>query len=93
MLDDRLQAAVLQRLKRISGQVGGLQRMVEDRRYCIDILNQFAAVEAALHRAAALMLKDHMETCVTEACDAADPAIKREKIDELLRAFDSMRPK
>jgi len=93
MLDDRLQTAVLQRLRRISGQVGGLQRMVEDRRYCIDILNQVAAVEAALHRAAALMLKNHMETCVTEACDSSDTAARREKIDELVRAFDSMRPK
>ena len=93
MLDERLQTAVLQRLKRISGQVGGLQRMVEDRRYCIDILNQVAAVEAALHRAAALMLKDHMETCVAEACKSSDPAVRHEKIDELLRAFDSMRPK
>ena len=93
MLDDRLQTAVLQRLKRISGQVGGLQRMVGDRRYCIDILNQVAAVEAALHRAAAIMLKNHMETCVTEACESSDPAARREKIDELVRTFESMRPR
>lgn len=93
MLDGNVKNAVLKRLKRINGQVQGLQRMVEDRRYCIDILNQVAAVEAALHRSAAIILKNHMETCVVAAFECRKPSDKREKIDELVRVFGSMRPK
>jgi len=93
MLDGNVKIAVIKRLKRINGQVQGLQRMVEQRRYCIDILHQVAAVEAALHRAAAIILKNHMETCVATAFECKKPCDRREKIAELVRVFESMRPK
>ncbi len=93
MLDGTLRKAVLTRLKRINGQVQGLQRMVEERRYCIDVLHQVAAVEAALHRAAAIILKNHLETCVSDTFECEKQCDKRDKVDELVRVFESMRPK
>ena len=59
--------AVLARLKRVEGQVRGLQRMVEDDTYCIDILTQIAAVNGALKKVAVGLLHDHMNHCVTAA--------------------------
>lgn len=93
MLDGNVKEAVLKRLRRINGQVQGLQRMVEERRYCMDILNQVSAVEAALHRAAAIILKNHLETCVTDTFECEKQCDKREKINELIRVFESMRAK
>ena len=60
---------VLNRLRRISGQVGGLERMVEGDRYCIDILTQVSAVQAALDRVAVELLHDHARHCVVGATD------------------------
>jgi DNA-binding FrmR family transcriptional regulator len=53
---------VLSRLKKVAGQVAGIQRMVEEERYCVDVLHQIAAVEAALDRVGHLMLASHVET-------------------------------
>jgi DNA-binding FrmR family transcriptional regulator len=63
--DDR--DAVLRRLRRIEGQVRGLQRMVEDDRYCIDILQQVSAATRALQSVALALLDDHLAHCVTDA--------------------------
>jgi DNA-binding FrmR family transcriptional regulator len=93
MLDGATRENVLKRLRRITGQTQGLQRMVEDGRYCIDILNQVAAVEAALHRAAATILRNHLETCVSSAFECESACDKRDKIAELVKVFDSLRPK
>ena len=73
----------LRRLKNIEGQVRGLQRMVEEEKYCIDILTQVSAVRAALHSAGMLILRRHVETCVSDAVDSG--GMKRiEIIDELM---------
>jgi DNA-binding FrmR family transcriptional regulator len=66
--DDR--AAVQKRLRRIEGQVRGLQRMVDDDRYCIDILEQVSAATRALQSVALQLLEDHMAHCVAEAVRA-----------------------
>ena len=58
---------LLNRLRRVSGQVGGLERMVEEERYCIDILTQVSAVQAALDRVAVELLHDHARHCVVGA--------------------------
>jgi CsoR family transcriptional regulator, copper-sensing transcriptional repressor len=76
--------AVLKRLKRIEGQVGGLVRMVEDDRYCIDIVTQIAAVRAALRRAEEEVLNDHLGHCVEHAIMSGDKADQRRKIAELM---------
>ncbi|HWW49388.1 MAG TPA: metal-sensitive transcriptional regulator [Xanthobacteraceae bacterium] len=72
------------RLKRIEGQVRGLERMVEDDRYCIDIVTQISAVRAALRRVEEEILKDHVAHCVEHAIVAGDKADQRQKIAELM---------
>jgi DNA-binding FrmR family transcriptional regulator len=74
----------LQRLRRIEGQVRGLVRMVEERRYCVDILTQLRAARAALRRVEEGVLREHALHCVAEALREGDPAEQREKVDELL---------
>ena len=64
---DENKAAVLKRLRRIEGQVRGLQRMVEDDRYCIDVLEQVSAATRALQSVALELLDDHMAHCVADA--------------------------
>ena len=74
----------LKRLQRIEGQVRGLTRMVEDDRYCIDIVTQIAAVRAALRRAEEEILRDHVAHCVEGAIASGDKADQRRKIAELM---------
>jgi DNA-binding FrmR family transcriptional regulator len=74
----------LERLRRIEGQVGGLVRMVEQERYCVDILTQIRAARAALRRVEEAVLRDHVEHCVAQAIRSGDPAEQKTKVDELL---------
>ena len=76
--------SVMKRLKRIEGQVRGLARMVEDERYCIDIVTQLSAVRAALRRAEEEILRDHVAHCVEHAIVSGDKADQRRKIAELM---------
>jgi DNA-binding FrmR family transcriptional regulator len=76
-------SAHLARLKRIEGQVRGLQRMVEDEQYCIDILTQVSAVTKALESSALALLAEHMNHCVVEAARQGDDEAKQ-KIDEAM---------
>jgi CsoR family transcriptional regulator, copper-sensing transcriptional repressor len=77
-------ASTLRRLNRIEGQVRGLARMVEDDRYCIDIVTQIAAVRAALRRAEEEILRDHVAHCVAHAITSGDKADQRRKVAELM---------
>ena len=81
-------AAVLNRLKRIEGQVRGVAKMVEDDRYCIDILTQLQAVKAALGRAETEILKSHAACCVAEAIASGNEADQRAKFTELVALFE-----
>lgn len=78
----------INRLNRIAGQVRGVARMVEEDRYCIDILTQIQAVKAALARAETEILKDHAACCVAEAIASGDETEQREKFDELVTLFE-----
>jgi DNA-binding FrmR family transcriptional regulator len=73
----------LRRLKNIEGQVRGLQRMVEEEKYCVDILTQISAVRAALHSAGMLILRRHVETCVSDAIESGGTE-RAQIIDELM---------
>jgi DNA-binding FrmR family transcriptional regulator len=73
---------VLRRLKRVEGQVRGLQKMVDDDRYCIDVLTQVSAAKAALDAVALLLLHDHTEHCVVEAIQAGDGTQKIRELNE-----------
>jgi DNA-binding FrmR family transcriptional regulator len=79
--------AVLGRLRRIEGQIRGLQKMVEEDRYCIDVLTQVSAVRAALESVALVLLKDHTEHCVADAIRTGDGA---EKVRELSDAVERL---
>ena len=79
-----VKASSLKRLSRIEGQVRGLSRMVEDDRYCIDIVTQIAAVRAALRRVEEEVLRDHVAHCVEHAITSGNKADQREKIAELM---------
>jgi len=79
-----IKAACLRRLNRIEGQVRGLTRMVEEDRYCIDIITQISAVRAALRRAEEEILRDHVGHCIEEAIVTGSRAEQRRKIAELM---------
>lgn len=78
--------ALVKRLHRIEGQVRGIERMVEDERYCIDIITQVSAVTTALESLGLEVLNQHVESCVAGALASRDPAAAREKGEELLAA-------
>jgi DNA-binding FrmR family transcriptional regulator len=75
-------AQVQGRLKRIEGQIRGLEKMVDEERYCIDVLTQVGAAKAALDAVALLLLQDHTEHCVVEAIRGADGSQKVRELNE-----------
>jgi CsoR family transcriptional regulator, copper-sensing transcriptional repressor len=79
-----IKASCQKRLSRIEGQVRGLSKMVEDDRYCIDIVTQISAVRAALRRVEEEVLQDHVAHCVEHAITSGNKADQREKIAELM---------
>jgi DNA-binding FrmR family transcriptional regulator len=83
-------AGVVARLKRIEGQVGGLLRMVDEDRYCVDVLTQINAVRAALHKVEEQILHDHVSHCVADAFASGDAVEQRHKVDELIATVGRM---
>ncbi|MBI5131538.1 MAG: metal-sensitive transcriptional regulator [Rhodopseudomonas palustris] len=79
-----IKTSVKKRLCRIEGQVRGLSKMVEEDRYCIDVVTQISAVRAALRRVEEEVLKDHVSHCVEHAIASGDKADQRQKIAELM---------
>jgi DNA-binding FrmR family transcriptional regulator len=79
---------VLNRLRRIEGQVRGVARMVEDDRYCIDILTQVQALRAALSRVETEILKGHLNHCIEGAIVSGDRAEQRKKASELIELLE-----
>ncbi|MFD1912087.1 metal-sensitive transcriptional regulator [Halodurantibacterium flavum] len=88
-MKDRKQAAI-QRLARLKGQVRGIVRMIEEGRYCIDILNQSLAIRAALSQVEILTLQDHADDCVDDAIRSQDPDEQRRKFKELVEVFEKV---
>jgi len=78
--------ALIKRLHRIAGQVGGIERMLAEERYCIDILTQIAAVKTALEQVGAKLLEGHVTHCVRDAIASGDEHAADEKTAELLGA-------
>ncbi len=76
------------RLRRIEGQVRGLQRMVDEEAYCVDVLTQVASVVSALEKVGTLVLKDHVEHCVRESIESGDRQKADEKVEELTTAVE-----
>jgi DNA-binding FrmR family transcriptional regulator len=87
MLNDETKAKAHGRLRRIEGQVQGLQRMVENDAYCVDILLQISAVQGALEQVQKLLLGRHIESCVSDALRSGSKTDRQQKIEELLDVF------
>jgi CsoR family transcriptional regulator, copper-sensing transcriptional repressor len=83
-MDPDQKAAVTRRLKLIEGQVRGLQRMVEEDRYCGDILNQFSSVQEALRSTGKVITRNHLETCVTDALRSGNHRAAERTYDEIM---------
>ncbi len=79
---------LLNRLSRIEGQVRGIARMVEEDRYCIDVLTQLQAARAALSRVETEMLKDHLGHCIETAISGGDATDQRQKASELIQLLE-----
>ncbi|MBL4896701.1 metal-sensitive transcriptional regulator [Erythrobacter sp.] len=87
MPEKSAQRRIVDRLRRVEGQVRGISQMVEDDRYCIDILHQLQAVKSALARAEDEILKNHASHCVAEAIASGDADEQRQKFGELIDLF------
>ncbi|ETI60077.1 hypothetical protein C100_19860 [Sphingobium sp. C100] len=91
MPTEKNRTAVLNRLRRIEGQVRGVAQMLEQDRYCIDILHQIQAVKAALAKVEDQVLADHAASCVNEAIASGDPLAQRKKFAELVDLFGKVK--
>jgi len=67
MLDEKEQSDIKNRLRRINGQIGGIEKMVDEHRYCVDVLQQIMAARAALNQVALIMIESHTKSCVVNA--------------------------
>lgn len=87
MMDADAKGKALGRLRRIEGQVQGIQRMLEQDKYCVDILLQLAAVQGAIAQVQKLVLGQHIASCVGEALRSGNARDRQRKVDELLDVF------
>ena len=87
MISERTAGDAGTRLKKIAGQLRGLEKMIEERRYCVEVLDQVAAAQAALGSVGKLLLKNHIETCVSTALSGRDKSERKQKIDELVKIY------
>ena len=87
MINEEVKGKALARLRRIEGQVQGIQRMVEEKQYCVDILHQLSAVQGALEQVQKLLLGRHIESCVADALRAGRGSDRQRKIEELVEVF------
>jgi DNA-binding FrmR family transcriptional regulator len=87
MMDEQVKAGVVRRLQSVEGHVRGIQRMVEEDKYCIDVIRQIDAVEAALRKTQEIILDNHLHTCVTTAIRGDDAGRREAVIDEILGVF------
>ncbi len=86
-MNGETKAGVIRRLQSVEGHVRGIQRMVEEDQYCIDVIKQISAVQAALSKMQQLILDDHLHSCVTTAIRGDDPERREAVIDEILGVF------
>ena len=81
--------SALKRLKTVEGHIRGVQRMVEEDAYCIDVIRQVQAVQAALNKVSTLILDGHLNHCVTTAIQGEDPAERQRVLKEVLEVFET----
>lgn len=88
-MSDEYTLGIINRLKSIEGHVRGIQRMMEEGAYCMDIINQSMAVQRALEKVNGLILERHLQTCVTTAIQGDDPLERERVIEEILSVFET----
>jgi len=91
MKKDSIEKKTVSRLKKIEGQIKGIQKMIKERRYCIDVVMQIEAAESALHKVSEIILKNHLETCVLKAFRSKDMDERRQKVNELMDVYKNLR--
>ena len=91
MMSDLIKKKTGDRLKRIEGQIAGIRRMVEEDRYCVDILTQTSAAVSALRGVEDVVMQNHLNTCVVDAIRNDDPTQQQEKIDEVMVVIGKFR--
>ncbi len=79
----------LQRMKTVEGHVRGIERMLEDGAYCIDVIRQVQAVQAALHRVNAMILEEHLNSCLITAVRGENPDERERVLKEIADVFDA----
>ncbi len=87
-MNNELKKTVTRRLASASGHIKGIQRMVDEDTYCIDIIQQIHAVQSALNKVKTIMLDNHLRTCVTTAIQGDDPAEREQMLKEITGVFD-----
>jgi DNA-binding FrmR family transcriptional regulator len=87
MIDPDTKQRALSRLRRIEGQVQGVQRMVDEEKYCVDIMLQISAVQGALEQVSKILMARHIETCVMDSVKAGTERERAKKIQELIEVF------
>ena len=87
-MNDEHQTAVLKRLRSISGHVSGIERMVAEEAYCIDVIKQIQAVQAALNKVNDLILENHLNTCVIEAVRGDNKKERERVLGEIVDVFE-----
>lgn len=88
-MKDEQTADIVRRLKSVEGHVRGVQRMVEEGAYCIDVVNQIVAVQRALKKVSGLLLDQHLHSCVTDAMRGPDEDAREQVLSELLTVFEA----
>ncbi|GAB4482194.1 MAG: metal-sensitive transcriptional regulator [Anaerolineae bacterium] len=86
---DEFKQATISRLRSAAGHVAGIARMIEEDAYCIDVINQIQAVQAALSKISVMLLDDHLHSCVTEAVRGDDPDERERVLGEIRAVFEA----
>jgi DNA-binding FrmR family transcriptional regulator len=87
LFSDDLKRNLLERLKKVEGQVRGVQRMLDEDQPCHQVLNQLAATATALHGVSTLVLRNYLERCVSDSIESGDSRRKRAALDDLMEVF------
>lgn len=87
MMDPETKRRALHRLRRIQGQVQGVQRMVEEDKYCVDTMLQISAIQGALEQVSKILMHRHIESCVMDSMQAGSERERAQKIEELIGVF------
>ena len=88
-MDSETTSDVVRRLKSVEGHVRGVQRMVDEGAYCIDVVNQIVAIQRALKKVSAKVLDEHLHSCVTGAIQGEDVAERERVLKELMQVFEA----